>query len=188
MSIQNPYFNLHQLTLGQYTSGNEFVLATGEIYTGPYYITPTGQRFTGFRPENDSKELFEIRVNPTMDILTYNKLGGRVGSRYVTPVPYSPSPTMDDYKLGKIDRFFIQKRNSSSDTIMEIDADQYNSVNVKNNPGINGVIYNSLTIVWVISRLPAVDAAYINELTIRKSLSSFPNLNRVLTDTLQFYK
>lgn len=188
MPIQNPYFNLHQLTLGQYTSGNEFILGNGELYTGPYYITPTGQRFTGFRPENNSQELFEIRVLPNMDVLTYNKLGSRSTSRYVTPTPFSPAPTMDDYKIGRIDRFFIQKRNSASNTIMEIDAPQFNSINTKNNPGINGVVYNSLTIQWVISKLPAADAAYVNQLSVRKALVSFPSLNIFLTDTLQFYR
>ena len=186
--LKTPFYNLHQLILGQFTTGNEFVLASGEIYIGSYHKLPSGQKFTGFRPEKGSVELFELKLNPTPDILRYNQITGNEINRYNPPVSFSPIPTADDYKRNKIERFFVQKRNSPMNTIMEIDQFQHQTINVKNNPGINGVIYNSVRIDWIISKIPATDAEYLNNWEIQKNLVNFPYLNLILTDNLEFYK
>lgn len=186
--IQKPYYNLHQLVLGQITSGGEFVLKTGEIYVGMFHILPTNQKFSGARPEKGSVELFELRLNPTEDILRYNQITGNEINRYNPPVSFSPIPTADDYKRNKIERFFVQKRNSPMNTIMEIDQFQHQTINVKNNPGINGVIYNSVRIDWIISKIPINDAEYLNGREIQKNLINFPHLDLILTNTLEFYR
>ena len=162
--ISKPYYNLHQITTGKYTLGYEFVFSNGEDYTGPYHILPNGQFFTGFQPEANSEELFKKRITATQDLLTYNKITQGEINKYVPPIAFQPNPTPKDYDTGKIQRFFVQKRNSPLNTIMEIDSEQFNSVNVKNNPGINGVIYNSVIIEWVISKIPLNDAQYLNQL------------------------
>lgn len=186
--IDVPYYNLHQIDGGKYTSGGEFVLKSGEIYIGPYYIIPTGQKFTGFRPESNSVEIFELRLNPTEDILKYNQLTGNEINRYQLPISFSPLPTLDDYKRGRIERFFVQKRNSTLNSILEIDQIQFASINLKNNPGINGVIYNSVRLDWIISKIPINDASYLNERSIQSNLPNFPYLNTFLTNTLEFYR
>ena len=186
--IKQPFYNLHQLTLGKYTEGGEFVLKNGELYVGSYHILPSGQMFSGFRPEKGSVELFELRLNPTPDILRYNQITGKEINRYSTPSSFSPNPTLDDYNRGKIERFFIQKRNSALNSIMEIDSIQYNQINVKNNPGINGIIYNKVKLEWIISKLPVDDASYLNGLTISKNTPNFPYLETFLTNTLEFYR
>ena len=186
--ISQPYYNLHQIITGRYSSGNEFVLKNGEIYVGSYHILPTGQRFSGFQPEPSSVELFELRLNPTQDILRYNQITGNEINRYIPPILYSPIPTLDDYKKGKIQRFFVQKRNSPLNTILEIDYNQFNSINTENNPGINGVIYNKVLLEWRISKISTQDASYLNNLEIQKNLPNFPYLNLYLTNTLEFYR
>lgn len=186
--ISQPYYGLHQIDLGKYTPGGEFVIKTGELYVGSFHILPTGQRFSGFRPERDSVELFEIRMNPTPDILKYNQLTGNEINRYLTPISFSPNPTLDDYARGRIERFLIQKRNSAMNTIMEIDQVQFASINTKNNPGINGVIYNKVRIDWIISKIPVNDAEYLNGLTINKNSINFPYLGTFLTNNLEFYR
>lgn len=186
--IQRPYYNLHQIVLGQYSSGGEFVVKDGSEYIGLFHILPTGQRFSGARPEKDSVELFEIRLNPTEDLLRYNQLSQSEISRYEVPVSYSPSPTFDDYKRGFIERFFVQKRNSPLNTIVEIDYQQYNQINTLNNPGINGVIYNKVKIKWTISKIPVSDAEYLNGFEIQKNLPNFPYLNQAITSLLEFYR
>ncbi len=186
--ISQPYFNLHQIKTGLYTSGDEFVLRDGSLYVGSYHILPTGQLFTGFQPEPTSVEIFEKRLNPTQDILRYNQITGNEINRYVPPISYSPSPTMDDYKKGKIQRFFVQKRNSPLNTILEIDSQQYNQINVQNNPGINGIIYNSLLFDWIISKIPKDDAFYLNQLTLQKNTLNFPYIGLFVTNPLEFYR
>lgn len=186
--IQRPYYNLHQIQTGQYTTGNEFVLSTGEVYIGPYHILPNGQRFTGFQPETNSAEIFEIRLNPTADILRYNQITGKEINRYLAPNPYYPRPSVDDYRLGWIERFFIQNRNSPINTIMEIDSPQYNSINTQNSPGINGVLWNKLRLEWKISKIPMDDAKYLNLRSVQLAEPSFAGISQYIVNGLEFYR
>lgn len=188
MRIQKPYYNLHQITPGLYTEGNEFIIEDGRIYIGSYHLLPNGQKFSGFRPEPGSVELFELRLNPTQDILKYNQLSGKSIDRYVAPIPFQPQPTNDDYKRSFIERFFVQKRNSPLNTILEIDAQQFNQINTLNRPGINGVLWNKLKIGWKISMLPKEDIYYLNQRQIEKNLLNFPGLNTFITNPLEFYR
>lgn len=187
-NIQQPYFNLHQIITGKYSYSGEFVLKNGEIYIGAYHILPTGQRFTGFRPEPGSVELFEKRLNPTQDILRFNQINDLEINKSVPPVSFYPSPTDEDYQIGKIQRFFVQKRNSPLNTIMEIDYNQYNTINTENNPGINGVIYNKLLIEWRISRLDPTDISFLNQFEVQKAIPSFPYIQNHLTNYLELYR
>lgn len=186
--IQKPHYNLHQIQTGLYSSGGEFTIKDGSEYIGSYHILPTNQKFSGFRPEPTSVELFELRLNPTPDILRYNQITGNEINRYSPPVSFSPFPTADDYKRGKIERFFVQKRNSPLNSIIEIDQPQFASVNTQNNPGINGVIWNKVRLDWIISKIPINDAEYLNGREIQKNLVNFPHLDLILTNTLEFYK
>ncbi len=124
--ISRPYYNLHQITTGKYSSGGEFVIKDGSIYIGAYHILPNGQKFSGFRPEKGSIELYDLRLNPTQDIQRYNQITGNAINRYLTPISFSPLPTLEEYNNGRIERFFIQKRNSALNSIMEIDSIQFN--------------------------------------------------------------
>jgi hypothetical protein len=186
--IQKPHYNLHQIQTGLYSSGGEFTIKTGEEYIGSYHILPTNQKFSGFRPEPTSVELFELRLNPTPDILRYNQITGNEINRYNPPISFSPNPNADDYKRNKIERFFVQKRNSPLNTIVEIDQPQFASVNTQNNPGINGVIWNKVRLDWIISKIPINDAEYLNSREIQKNLINFPHLDLILTNTLEFYR
>lgn len=188
MPVTRPYFNLHQITTGKYTSGGEYVLNDGSDYIGAYHILPTQQLFTGPRPESQSVEIFPKRFDVTADILRYNIVTENVASRYETPVEIPPTPTANDYAIGKIERFLIQKRNSPLNTIVEIDNIQFNKINTENNPGINGVIWRRLKIEWIISKIPQSDAYYLNQQTIVYSLNDFPGLGLYLTNPLEFYR
>lgn len=186
--ISKPYYNLHQITTGQFTDGNEFALNDGTIYVGSYHILPNNQRFTEFQPNGKSVELFELRLNPTQDILRYNQITGNAINKYIAPISFQPNPSLDDYKKGRIERFFIQKRNSSLNTIIEIDSNQFNSINTLNNPGINGVIWNKLKINWIISKIPKEDAFYLNQQQLIRNSINFPGIGIFITNPLEFYR
>jgi len=186
--IRQPHYNLHQILLGQYTSGGEFVIESGEEYVGGYHVLPNGQRFSEFRPTDKSVELFEKRINPTQDILRYNQITGNQINKYVPPISYQPLPTVEEYKKGHFDRFFVQKRNSPLNTIIEIDGQQFNQVNTLNNPGINGVLWNRLQINWKISKIPSEDAYYLNRYALQVSTPKFPGIGEFLPNPLEFYK
>lgn len=188
MPIQTPYYNLHQIITGVYTEGNEFVFADGTDYIGMYYVIPTGQRFSGPRPENNSRELFVKRISQTNDSLVYNRINETVIPNYRSPISMEVFPTEYDYNRGFMQRFFLQKRNSPLNSIIEINSEQYNSVNTTNRPGINGVIWNKLRINWKISKIPRADASYINQLTLTQVENSFPHIGKYVTDLLEFYR
>lgn len=188
MRIKRPYYAIHQITTGQYTEGNEFVLPSGEVYAGPYHILPTGQYFTEFIPQTKSIELTLLRTVANQDVLLYNKLSEQTTNRYLVPVLKIPTLTVDDYKRGKIERYFCQKRNNPQFTIIEIDATQYNQFNSQNRPGINSALWNRLKIDWVISKIPIQDAEFINKQIIAANENRFTGLTLYLTDALEFYK
>ncbi len=185
--LNQPYYNIHQIDTGKFSSGNEFVLPNGDDYIGAYHIIPGNRYYTGFQPEPSSVELFEKRLNPTQDILKYNQITGNEINKHVPPIIYYPTPNADDYKRGFIQRFFVQKRNSPLNTILEIDYNQFNLINTQNNPGINGVIYNKVLLNWKISKIPIQDAKYLNELEVRKNQPNFPYLNLYLNNLTEFY-
>lgn len=186
--ISKPYYNIHQIKTGQYTSGNEFVFLDGTDYVGSYHVLPNGQRFTGFQPESTSMELIVKRIESTPDLLRYNQINDLSVSQYLPPISFQPNPSTEDYRLGKIQRFFIQKRNSPLNTIMEISAEQFNSINTQNNPGINGIIYNSTGFEWIISKIPIQDAQYLNQRTLAKYEILFPYIGKFIVNPLEFYK
>lgn len=183
--IQQPHYNLHQIRTGQYSSGDEFVLVDGSIYIGPYHVLPNGQRFTEFQPTDKSVELFELRLNPTQDILRYNQITGNEVNRFSAPNPYYPIPSLDDYRRGWIERFFIQKRTSPVNTIMEIDSGQYNKINSPE--GINGTLWNKLRLEWKISKMPVEDARYLNALSCQRNEPNFSGISSFL-NPLEFYR
>jgi len=188
MPIKRPYYALHQIIKGQYTSGNEYVYADGSGYIGTYHILPTTQIFTDPIPKVDSKQLFERRNDIPEVVKRYNFITGQDASRYVSPVSYQPLVTSDDYEFGTIQRFFVQKRNNPRATITEIDAVQFNTINTSNVPGINGVIWNSLLISWVISKIPMDDAGVINRRTLITAEQNFEWIGIYVPNILEFYK
>lgn len=188
MPVNRPYYALHQIVTGQYTSGNEFVLADGSDYIGGYHILPNEQVFTGAQPQITSNELYVKRTDQTEDVKQYNILTNSKTSQYVSPIPIFRIPDSDEYREGIMERYFVQKRNNPLNTIMEIDADQYNSINRDNVEGINGVMYNDLLIDWRISNIPRGDAQYHNQQTLITSEKTFRGITSFLTNPLEFYK
>lgn len=188
MAVRRPYFNLHQVITGQYTSGGEYVFADGTDYIGPFHILPTNQLFTGTRPESKSKEIFEKRLDTTPDILRYNVNTGNSSPRYETPVAITRVPTSEEYKIGEMERYFVQKRNSPLNTIIEIDGVQFNKINTRNNPGINGIIWKELLLIWKIGKLPMEDVSSWNLRLINEKNNDFPGLKNFLSNSLEFYK
>lgn len=188
MPVRKPYYALHQIITGKYTPGDEYVLDTGEDYIGAYHVLPNGQVFTGPRPIPTSAELFEKRNDLAPSVKLYNSILNLKVSQYDSPVAYQPMPTPSDYERGVIQRFFVQKRNNPSVTIVEIDSVQYNSINTTNSPGLNGVIWNKLLLQWKISLIPSTDAALLNRRELVFAELNFPGIGLFLPNVLEFYQ
>ncbi len=186
--LTRSYYGLHRILLGQYTAGGEYLLEDGTEYEGAYHVLPSGELFTESRPQPDSKQLFEKIIGVHPSVIKYNALRGSLAGKYISPHPIQPAPDEDDYEIGYIIRYFVQKRNNPFGTIMEIDVDQYSGINRRNNPGINGVLYNHALLEWRISKLPTADIIKLNRTNVIKASIKFPYLGTFLTNMLEFYK
>jgi len=188
MAITKPYYPPHQISPGKYTPGGEFVLPDGAEYIGPYHILQNGWVYTEFKPSVNGKRLYPLNVTLSEDVRQYNRIKQMNVSQYMSPIPYTVIPTMEDYVRGEIYRYFVQKRNNPSRTIIEIDLPQYMSINTKGLPGINGVMYNSLVVPWVISKVEKQSAYQVNLQKIIKAESDFIGIGLYLRDATEFYK
>lgn len=188
MPIRRPYYGLHQIVAGQYTPGNELVLDDGTDYIGTYHVLPNAQMFTNAVPKINSVELFERRVDVPEIVKRYNRITDRRLGKYESPIPHQPIPNPDDYEFGEIQRFFVQKRNNPIVTIVEIDNEQFNTINTQGAPGINGVAWNQLLIPWKISLIPPSDISDINRRTLIQSEGNFPGIGLYVSNVLEFYK
>lgn len=118
------YFPESQITPNQYTNGGEFqIKSTGQDYKGYYFITSTGQRYTG-RNQNDNPVLEltslisdTVNINPNLPEVTtltdyiYNNLITAPTGIVFKPA-YNPNiPTQQDYQIGEYRRYFCKKTN-----------------------------------------------------------------------------
>ena len=188
MPVTRPYFNLHQILTGLYTPGEEFIIGDGTDYIGQYHALPTGQYFSGPRPEDTSVEILRKKISVTDDALIYRNTKKQKEPQSEVPISIEPRPTDDDYNSGNMVRYFVQKRNSPLNTIVEIDSVQFNKINTVGNPGINGNLWAKLRIEWKISKLPSAAARNRNMNTLIIANQVFPGISSFLKNTLEFYR
>tara|TARA_R110000822_G_scaffold128195_16_gene263930 strand:- start:954 stop:1529 length:576 start_codon:yes stop_codon:yes gene_type:complete len=187
--IRKPYYAVHRINTGKYTIGNEFITNDGSDYVGTYHILPNKQIFTGEHPTQDTVELFLKRHDVSEVIKRYNRLTNNTVSKYISPVAYQPRPTLDEYADGFITRYFVQKRTRPSvDNILEIDAQQYNSINTNNVAGINGVTWSHVIMDWKISILSSDSVHQLNSREIQRYVNHFNGIEIYLYNTLEYYK
>ena len=127
------------------------------------------------------------------DIQRYRKLNG--GSTNTKPTKIKtvvPNPTEDDYSIGYILRFFIQKTNDNISPIYEVDNPTYNYLNSK-------PLYKGVLIKWRISgpnetkydnngNIVDKSVSESNRISIQLSSDKMPNLKLYLPNLLQFHK
>lgn len=186
MAISRPYFNLHQITTGLYAKPGLFTDEIGNDYEGLYHILPTGQYFSGELPTERTFELFEKDLSYTQDVIKFNRINNLGISKYISPVFVQTKITDLDIQRGVVDRYFVQKRSSPRNTIIEIDVDQYNSMNNKNYPGINSIIWNGVIIEWVIHLRDKQKIIELNSNTLTQKDILFPGIKKYLSNLLEY--
>lgn len=152
------YFPESQITPNQYTNGGEFkIKSTGQDYKGYYFITSTGQRYTG-RNQNDNPvlELTSlvsniINTNPnlpevtTLTDYTYNNIISAPTSIVFKPA-YNPNvPTQQDYQIGEYRRYFCKKTNEI--IYLEIDQNTFDKL-ANQSPDILWQYYLPFFLSW----------------------------------------
>ena len=195
-----PYYPKSRIIENQRANPGQFILPNGKEYTGPYYTTFDGRSFTGANPYSSiSVPLIEtiIMADPPRD--------GVVASEYdnlkplnlslIDPTPFTPKPTEEDYKRGKITRYFARQRNDTKFKIMEIDQKTYDNLS-NNRGGLNTSLWKVISIFWQISgplhdqkvkgirtRAGIIDT---NQRVLNNAEKNFIGLKQYLTDLTQF--
>lgn len=118
-----------------YTNGGEFIDPTnGNYYQGYYHQYYSGEIYSGKGPTDANRKRLnnappitkqaQNNVPNTIQNLEYQKANPSNQSLYkfgLTPEPYYPQPTSQDYKKGSFIRYFAKKRNQFPPVIIEID-------------------------------------------------------------------
>lgn len=183
-----PYYPLSKIKTGLYTKGGEFIsyFENEKDYIGLYHELPNGEYWTEDIPiPNKSYRLIKKRFELSKDVILYNSIREREQSNYVQPIAYYPIVTDADYERGVISRFFVQKRSSPNNTIIEIDAPQQNSINRSNQIGISYLVWNNCAVNWHIN---GQYAEQINRNSVDRAEINFPGIKNYLRNLLEFWK
>ena len=195
-----PYYPKSRIIENQRANPGQFILPNGKEYTGPYYTTFDGRSFTGANPYSSiSVPLIEtiIMADPPRGevvVSEYDNLKP-LNLSLIDPTPFTPKPTEEDYKRGKITRYFARQRNGTKFRIMEIDQKTYDNLS-NNRGGLNTSLWKVISIFWQISgplhdqkvngirtRAGIIDT---NQRILNNAEKNFIGLKQYLTDLKQF--
>ena len=175
-----------------YTYGKEYMLDGSDIeYVGPYHKYTTGEIFTEFvwKP-NISKKLVVFEDITTVKY-QFKKINSSIKTKYEVIPYYVPTVTIDDYKAGKITRYFLKKINEFK--VFEVSDEIFNK---HSSEVVDPNLYTSIRLDWHISGIPnstVKNGIYIigvyerNLSAIQNAEASMPSISRLLVDPLQFY-
>jgi hypothetical protein len=152
-----PYFPKSRIIENQKANPGDFTLPNGKDYTGPYYTTYDGKTYSGSNP-------YSLNSIPLTRKVVSNKEGSIIQDenldnykslkpstvQLTDPTPYTPKPTDQDYKRGKITRYFARQRNGTQFKLMEIDQTTYDNLS-NNRGGLNSSLWKVVSIFWQIS-------------------------------------
>lgn len=179
---QPNYYNINQITVSQYTSGHELALDGNINYTGMYHILPDSTIWTGEIPTPESRQLFKYVYNEDPHVTKFKSRSNLQVTNHHLPIPYTLSRSQIDYEYPSVERYFVQNINQPT-IIIEIDIDQYRSINTRNQIGIDGMLYKGTFINWYLQKEIAI---YKNPEEIRKGMKIITYLDKYLVNYLEF--
>ena len=148
---------------GLYTAAAEYLDAvTGKPYAGSYHELFTGAAYTGkdqYSPnkrlliKNPSKNQQQTNVLPSREANEYARLNPVNQELYkfgTDPEPFTPNPTGNDYKRGKITRYFAKKRNQTPVYIIETTQSVFNDLTNKSGR-YNYALWEPIQLFWKIT-------------------------------------
>ena len=203
------YIPKNMVNQNLYTNGGEFIdPSTGKYYQGYYHQYSTNEIFTGKGPTDANvKRLNSVpsiskktqnNVFNTRQNLEYQKTNPTNQELYkfgLSPEPYYPNPTSQDYKKGSLLRYFAKKRNQTPSIIVEIDRATYNDLRLQGGK-YNYALWSVISLYWKITG-PVRDTkdqfgvlkagiANTNERIINKTNEEFRGIKGYLSNLIQF--
>ena len=142
------YYPASHIVTNLRTDGLEWMLEDGTEYKGFYhkYIDRTVLTGAVFHKVDSKKLIPYINIIKQPNNFEYDSITTK--SIAIAPHSIFPIPTLDDYKLGKMTRYFLKRRNFSSfQDIVEINKDQFLSWK-KQSGGIDNKLYMATEVDW----------------------------------------
>jgi hypothetical protein len=196
-----PYYPKSRIIENQKANQGEFILPNGKEYTGLYYTTFDGKFFTGANPYTlNSLPLIPVQTLSDPEFINlqkekYDSLKSFPITQLIDPTPFTPKPTEEDYKKGKITRYFARQRNGTQFKLMEINQETYDNLS-NNRGGLNTSLWKVTSIFWQISgplrdervnnirtRAGIIDT---NQRILDNTEKNFIGIKQYLTDLTQF--
>ena len=168
------YYPKSQVKTNLYSNNNYIIIATGEVYTGPYWKNSSGKLFTGTTPQdlpsreltpvvaennapivinsiNTSEEVYDSLIAPSYDKFLYDYLIKNPNNNIsinLVPKYISTPPTEQDYQIGEFRRYFCKKENEI--IYIEISKTTYDLIIIKS-PDILWQLYFPFNLPWQIT-------------------------------------
>ena len=165
------------------TTGSEFYTIDGKEFVGKYYIDDKNIAYI-YNPKSKIKDRLIPHFMRNTELV---RRRAKHKGGYLAPSSYAPAPTPQDYARGKIKRYFMQKRTSPRNTIIEVAAEDYEGYGSSNNYNrVNSNVYNATMLEWAISG--NVDyVKQFNKNQVDKVLKDFPGLDWHLINLKEFF-
>jgi hypothetical protein len=158
------YYPKSQIKTNLYTNGNQYILSTTqEPYTGPYYETSSGNKYTGKNPQDGPNILLSPPTQdsniPSLGVITsnnpqipqpiqiYPEDNYSPNDTYVRLIPqFNPTlPTDQDKQNGQFIRYFCTRNNELK--YFEIDKLTYDKLSSRDNQ-IAWDLYSPASLTW----------------------------------------
>jgi len=174
----------------QSTQGGQLMYAdTLQEYVGDYHVYENGAVYSDaeYNPQT-SKELIKF-IQPLQNPIcqTYLKISRKLFANYTPPNQIFKTITPEDYNIGFVDRYVVQKINEPQ-KIWEVDLDTFKSLNRFNQPGLNEYVYRRDFVKWRLKG-PADYVFEWNSKAIQELEATIPGVGtRLFTDPMEFVK
>jgi len=149
MYIRNKlYYPKSHITTNLRTDGLEWMLEDGTEFKGFYHKYIDGTVLTGavFNKSESKKLIPYVNKVDQPNNFEYDSITKKI--RIIAPYYTFPIPTLDDYKAGRITRYFLKRRNFSSyQDIIEIDKAQWLKLK-QYSDGIDNTLYMAVKLDW----------------------------------------
>jgi hypothetical protein len=174
---------------GNSTGGELMYADTLKEYVGEYHVYKNGAIYSDaeFNVQT-SKQLMPL-IKPMSNPInqTYLKLSKKLFSQYRPPTQYFKILDPVEYQNGKTERYIIQRINEPY-KLYEVDFEAFKSVNVQNQPGINGFLYRRARVVWTLTGDVNL-VRQLNQDAILRAEETIPGLGTfLLTNPLEFVR
>ena len=192
MGRLKTYYPTSEITTDLYTPGKQWMTTNNVEYIGLYHKYLTGEVYTRAQWQPGISVILMPYIDSTISNknMPYLKLKPEIQLSRTSPTSHNVVATVNDYRRGLLQRFFIKKRNDNS--IIEINKQQFDSWK---SDKIDKKLYIAIEIAWYItgpihditSGITVLGVSTLNLRQIKLAAKTIPEIATYLTDPLQFY-